>query len=99
MTRPKGDAMIFVQTNDAEENAVVVYGRELDPRGTYPTGGRGTGTPHLPSQGSLAVADGRLLVANAGSGELSVFEVDGMQLVARVPTGGARPVSIAARGG
>lgn len=34
---------------------------------SYETGGRGTGSPHLPSQGSVVAADGRLLAANAGS--------------------------------
>src|SRR4051794_13050037 len=90
--------MIFVQTNDADANAVVAYGRDLEPLGRHATGGRGTGTPPLPSQGSLAAHDGRLLVANAGSGDVSVFALDGMRLLARVPSGGARPVSVAARG-
>jgi 6-phosphogluconolactonase len=91
--------MIFVQTNDADANAVVVFDHDLAPRGTYSTGGRGTGMPHLPSQGSVVVGEGRLLVANAGSGELSVFDVGRMELLGRVPTGGNRPVSVTADGG
>ena len=87
--------MIFTQTNDAGENSVVAHSRGLEQLGSFVTGGRGSGEAHLPSQGSVVVGAGRLFVANAGSGELSVFELDGMQLAATVPTGGARPVSVA----
>src|SRR5215208_7226107 len=50
--------------------------------GQYSTGGRGTGQPHLPSQGSVVLTDdGRsLLVANAGSDEVSVFAVESDEL-------------------
>jgi len=95
LNRPKGDTVIYTQTNDAIANAVVAYSRELEQLGSYPTGGRGSGAPHLPSQGSLVAAAGRLYVANAGSGELSVFDLDGMRLLTTTPTGGERPVSIA----
>ena len=65
--------MIFVQTNDAQANEVLAFRRAgdgtLEPLGATPTGGRGNGSPHLPSQGSLTVAGGHLFVANAGSGE------------------------------
>ena len=87
--------MIYTQTNDASANAVVAYSRELEQLGSFPTGGRGSGAAHLPSQGSVVAAAGRLFVANAGSGELSVFELDGMSLLATTPTGGGRPVSVA----
>src|SRR5262245_33139383 len=90
---------VFVQTNDAEANAVVAFGRNTDGAlsrlGTYPTGGRGNGTPHLPSQGSLVLAaDGtRLLVANAGSDDVSLFAVaaDGLELLARASSQGTAP--------
>jgi len=91
--------MIFVQTNDAEANTVVAFRREPDGRltrlGETPTGGRGNGMPHLPSQGSLTIAGDNLLVANAGSGELSVLaiETNALTLTDRAPTGGA-PVSV-----
>ena len=55
--------------------------------------------PHLPSQGSVVLSgDGRhLLVANAGSDDVSVFAVgtDGLTLAATVASGGAAPRSIA----
>jgi 6-phosphogluconolactonase len=96
-------AAVFVQTNGADHNAVVAFARAedgtLSSLGTFPTGGRGTGTPHLPSQGSLVLAEAgsRLLVANAGSDDVSVFAVsgDGLALASRVPSGGETPRSVA----
>jgi 6-phosphogluconolactonase len=103
MSTPSSGA-VFAQTNDDAANAVVAFARAED--GTlsrldsFSTGGRGNGTPHLPSQGSVVLAAGgtRLLVANAGSDDVSVFAVsgDGLALVHRAPSGGAVPRSIAA---
>ena len=95
---------IYVQTNDAERNAVVAFGRAADgsiaPLGSFETGGRGNGTPHLASQSSLALSGGHLLVANAGSNEVSHFTVedDGLRLASRVPSGGFAPTSVAVHG-
>jgi 6-phosphogluconolactonase (cycloisomerase 2 family) len=95
---------IYVQTNDAKRNEVVVFDRAADgglsALGRFDTGGRGSGTPHLASQSSLALEGDRLLVTNAGSDELSLFAVepDGLRLVATEPTGGSAPTSVAARG-
>ena len=97
---------VYVQTNDAAENEIVAFSRAEDgtlaPIGRYATGGRGTGEPHLPSQGSVVLSeDGRwLLVVNAGSDELSLFEIepDGLRLADRVGTGGRRPTSAAVSG-
>jgi 6-phosphogluconolactonase (cycloisomerase 2 family) len=95
---------VYVQTNDADANSVVAYSRAADGRltatGSYPTGGRGTGRPHLPSQGSLAIAGDQLLVANAGSDDVSLFAIDGGEprLVSRVESGGSVPRSIAVQG-
>jgi 6-phosphogluconolactonase len=96
----------YVQTNDAADNRVVAFQRSddgsLEPLGRYSTGGRGTGEPHLPSQGSVVLThDGRwLLVTNAGSDEVSVFAVesDGLRLTDRVASGGSNPTSVAVRG-
>jgi 6-phosphogluconolactonase (cycloisomerase 2 family) len=73
---------VYLQTNDADKNE----DRRLRPRGegslsyldTYETGGRGTGKPHLPSQSSVVLAGGGqwLLVANAGSGDVSLFAIE-----------------------
>jgi 6-phosphogluconolactonase len=89
--------MIFVQTNDAKANELIAFTRDLEPAWRRPTGGRGTGTPHLPSQGSIVAAAGWVLVANAGSSDVSLFSTGG-ELLARAAAGGERPVSITIRG-
>ena len=97
---------IYVQTNDAERNEIVAFDRSADGRlerlGTFDTGGRGTGKPHLASQSSIVLnGEGTLLlVANAGSDEISLFTVepDGLLLVAQAPSGGSTPTSIAVHG-
>lgn len=95
----------YLQTNDASRNEIAAYRRDTDGSlayvGTYETGGRGTGKPHFPSQGSVVLSDdGRyLLVVNAGSDELTLFEIEGggLSLRDRVASGGATPASIAVR--
>src|SRR5215471_11180271 len=99
-------AAVYVQTNDATKNEVIVFSRAEDgalaPVGRYSTGGRGTGLPHLASAGSVVLHDdGRwLLVVNAGSDELSLFAVqpDGLRLAGRVRSGGSKPTSVAVSG-
>ena len=96
---------VFTQTNDARANEVVLYERAADGRltakDTQPTGGRGNGMPHLPSQNSIVVSpDARfLLVANAGSNDVSTFRIapTGIGLADRTDVGGA-PTSIAVHG-
>jgi 6-phosphogluconolactonase len=93
---------VFVQTNDANANEVVAFDAgdgSLTESGRYATGGTGSGIPHLKSQGSVVVAGDRLLVANAGSGDVSVFAIagDGLTLAGRRPSGGSEPTSIAVR--
>jgi 6-phosphogluconolactonase len=98
---------VYVQTNGAERNEVVAFDRSADgrlsPLGSFDTGGRGTGKPHLASQSSVVLSDDGswLLVANAGSDELSLFAVepDGLRLAARVDSGGSGPTSVAVHGG
>ena len=95
---------VYLQTNDAEKNEIVAYARAADGSlsyvGTYETGGRGTGEPHLPSQRSVLLAEGDLwlVVANAGSGEISLFAVEdgGLRLADIISSGGSTPTSIAA---
>jgi 6-phosphogluconolactonase (cycloisomerase 2 family) len=63
----------------------------------YPTGGTGTGDG-LGNQGAVVLsAEGKwLIVCNAGSDELSVFSVDGQNLMLsdKVNSQGQRPVSV-----
>ena len=101
-----GSGAVHVQTN-AAPNEVITFRRaddgSLDLIGSVATGGDGDGTPHLTSQGSVALTrDGRyLLVTNAASDDLSVFSVaaDGsIELRERVHTGAA-PKSVDERDG
>jgi 6-phosphogluconolactonase len=92
---------VYTITNAVGANRVVAFARDahgqLQPNGTFPTGGSGTGAS-LGSQGALALtADGRwLLVVNAGSNQLSVFSVrhDTLVLTDVVGSGGMRPISV-----
>ncbi|MFY9644191.1 MAG: beta-propeller fold lactonase family protein [Terriglobales bacterium] len=96
---------VFVMTNAPVRNEIVAYARNADgglkESQIYPTGGRGSGgvTDPLASQGSLTLSqDHSLLFAvNAGSGDISVFQVQGasLTLVEKVPSGGAAPVAVA----
>jgi len=97
--------MVFVQTNEAEGNRVIVFQRGddgvLTELASVATGGNGDGVPHLTSQGSVVLTqDGtRLLVANVGSGDVSVLAItDEPALVQVVPTGAA-PKSLAEHAG
>jgi 6-phosphogluconolactonase len=97
---------IYVQTNNASGNEIIAFRRSDDgalaPLGRYSTGGLGTGEPHLPSQNSIVLSDDghHLLVANAGSNDVSLFAVedDGLRLSDRVDSGGERPTSVAVKG-
>jgi 6-phosphogluconolactonase len=97
---------VYLQTNEAGANRVLAFRRLADgrlvPLRSVETGGRGSGAPHLPSQGSvvLATAD-RLLVANAGSDEVTLLAIgaDGApEPLHTIPTGGVAPRSVAAHG-
>jgi 6-phosphogluconolactonase (cycloisomerase 2 family) len=102
----KGTQAVYVQTNDATNNEVLVFERGVDGKlaniGHFATGGRGTGKPHLASQSSVVLSgDGQhLLVVNAGSDELTLFAVEegGLRLADRVASGGATPTSVAIHG-
>jgi 6-phosphogluconolactonase len=96
---------VFVMSNGASKNEIIAYNRNekgwLQESGRFLTGGRGSGgvTDPLGSQGSLTLSqDHSLLFAvNAGSGEISVFEVQGasLTLVDKAPSGGSAPVAVA----
>jgi 6-phosphogluconolactonase len=97
---------VFVQTNEID-NRVLAFRRYaeggLGDPSSYATGGSGTATPHLPSQGSVVLSeDSRfLLVANAASNDVSVFGVEEADLrpIATVASGGEAPRSITERAG
>lgn len=95
---------VYVQTNASAGNAVVSFDRDADGSLTHDetvaTGGLGT-SASLGDQGSLAITqdEDHLLVVNAGSDDVSLFEVtgDGLEL-ADVQAVGDRPVSVAVSG-
>lgn len=99
---------VFVMTNDADKNEIVAFERgetgALSGGRHYDTHGRGSGgaIDPLASQGSLTLsADGEwLFAANAGSGTVSAFAVNGAQLdfADKIPSGGSEPNSIASHG-
>jgi len=103
-TNPR-PGVVYAQTNERDANQLLVFDRAPDgtlvPSGAHETRGSGDGMPHLTSQGSVMLTGGgrHLLVANAGSGEVSLFAIgEGAPvLLQTVPTGGA-PKSIAQRG-
>jgi 6-phosphogluconolactonase (cycloisomerase 2 family) len=101
--------VVFVQTNQTEQNRILVFARSatglLTPAGSYATGGAGgvaapgTESDHLASQGSLVydTGHGLLLAVNAGSNTVSVFRVAATQLslIQVLSSGGHFPASIA----
>jgi 6-phosphogluconolactonase len=97
---------VFTQSNEAEANRLFGYWRGDDGRLTgpvvVPTGGRGDGVPHLTSQGSVVLTSdgGRLLVANAGSNDVSVVSIGSEPMVVAIaPSGGSAPKSVAEHDG
>lgn len=106
MNTTQAPAAVYVQTNEPGENRVVAFSRAddgtLSELGSYPTGGAGDGVAHLTSQGSVVVTSDRrhLLVTNAGSGDVSLFDVSSGKpvLVQTIATGPA-PKSVAEHAG
>ncbi len=99
---------VFVMTNAADNNQIVSYKRNADgslqERKIFSTGGRGSGgvTDPLGSQGALTLNETHTLLfaVNAGSGNISVFQVQGanLTLLDKVPCGGSEPVAVAQHG-
>ena len=98
-----GRAGVYTLSNGAQSNEVIAFARasdgQLNPAGTFTTGGRGSGGG-LGSQGAVVLSeDGQLLYAvNAGSNDIASFRVtnNGLVRVATISSGGTRPISIAA---
>jgi 6-phosphogluconolactonase len=102
--KEQAGGFVYVQTNDADHNEVVVFARRadggLERLDSYLTGGKGSGEPHLPSQSSVLLDGDRLFVTNAGSDDVSVFTASGdrLELTDRVASGGSAPRSVAVHG-
>ncbi|UCF66920.1 MAG: 3-carboxymuconate cyclase [Acidobacteriota bacterium] len=96
---------VYTMTNAPAGNEVLVFDRLADGSvrfsGAYDTGGLGSGDG-LGNQGGVVLSRNKrwLLAVNAGSNELSVFEVrrEGIVLTDVAGSGGVRPVSVAIQG-
>ncbi len=95
---------VFAATNDVKHNEVVMYSRsetgKLKLIGSFATGGRGEGGINDPLQAQSSIAltkDHKFLLAvNAGSSNISVFQVSetGLTLIDKKSTEGGNPVSV-----
>lgn len=92
---------LYTMSNSSLGNEIIVYTRNANGRlqspTTYPTGGAGTGAGLGNQSAVILTEDERFLLAvNAGSNDISVFEVtaDGLTLVDRKSSGGTQPVSL-----
>ena len=102
---------VYAMTNDATGNSVVAFNRgangTLTPAGSFPTGGRGSGTFENSANGLILSEqspnnlNGRshyLYATNAGSDSISVFRVDprtdGLVLIEQEPSSGDHPISV-----
>jgi len=111
---PNSPGAVYAMTNDATNNQVVVLNRAADgmltPAGSFPTGGRGSGTFENSANGLVLGEDVSpnnlrgnskyLFATNAGSNSISVFETrsDGtLTLVEQEPSGGDHPISVTIR--
>lgn len=91
---------VYTMSNSSAGNAVLAFDRSADgsltAAGSYPTGGLGTGGG-LGNQGGLVLDGNRLAVVNAGSNEVSLFNVNGdgsLALADRISSGGTMPISV-----
>ena len=101
----RGTETFFVMSNNADRNQVIEFVHTSDgtviAKETFDTRGRGTGGVNDPleGQGSLTLsADHSLLfAANAGSGDITIFQVIEGRLIFRnkQPSGGSNPVAVA----
>lgn len=99
---PARDWAVYVLSNDASNNEVLVYHRSIDGRLTraasFPTQGRGSGDGLNGTSNPLIVSDDDqyLFAVNGGSDDISAFRIRGtaLELVDRVPSRGLRPISV-----
>jgi len=112
---PGGPGTVWAMTNERSGNRVLSYARgadgKLTERGSFPTGGNGSGGFEGSSNGlilgeqspgNLGNRGNHLLFAtNTGSSDVSVFRVrpdDSLELVDREGSGGVEPISITVHG-
>ena len=93
---------VYIMSNSPTGNQIIVYTRSADGRlawsGNFATNGLGVSGLTGTNQGGLVLSsDSRwLVVANAGSNDVSVFSVilGGLQLTDKEASGGVKPVSV-----
>lgn len=100
---------VYAMTNDATDNAINVFARgadgRLSPMGSFPTGGRGSGTFENSANGlilgeqspnNLNGGNKYLYATNAGSRSITVFRTvhDGLEIVDVEDSGGDHPISV-----
>lgn len=98
-------AVVYTAGNEAQGNQVIAFdvdvGGRLVELGRFDTQGLGSGAP-LGNQAALATdaSDRWLFVTNTGSGTVTSMRLleDGLEFVNKVPSGGARPISVAVFG-
>lgn len=91
---------VYTMSNAPSGNEVLAYRRDhagmLQFVGAYATGG--SGTPGLGNQGGIVMSDDHrfLIGVNAGSDSIFVMRIrsHALELVATVPSGGDRPISV-----
>jgi hypothetical protein len=103
-----GNASVYVMTNSAFTNSVLVFNRGdtglLTQESSVSTGGNGSGSSRNPlnSQGALALSGDKkwVLAVNAGSNEISVLKVTGagLDFASKTSSLGQFPVSLAMSG-
>jgi len=97
------EGVVYTMDNDSTGNHVIVLRRDdkgtLTHDATFPTGGNGTGAG-LGSQGAIAQSDHRLFVCNAGSNNITAFEINGRSLdkIDRTISHGTTPISLTVNG-
>lgn len=102
ISKTEGYGYVYLESNKAEGNTIIVYKQHKDGSLEYyttvETGGKGTGT-ELGSQGSVVLTTDhlRLFAVNAGGNSISSFELDDKGVPALkniVSSAGLMPISI-----
>lgn len=104
-----GSGNVYAMTNSAAGNKVMAYRRNSDGSlnllGAFATNGIGSGpgiigpSDPLGAQGSLVLHEKWLFAVNAGSDEISVFQIqsNGLKFIEKVSSQGKFPVSLAVK--
>jgi len=88
------DGFVYVQTNDADHNEVVVFARraggELERCNSYLTGGKGSGEPHKTKVAHLSAAQVREIAQT----KMEDLNANDLEQASRIIAGTARSMGI-----